>query len=193
MKALIVYAHPNKESFTKSLVNVLLEALIENDHSVEIRDLYSLNFNPVLSESDLELLDKGIAPKDIKIEQDYITWCDTIFFVFPTWWESMPAIMRGYVDRVFSYGFAYGSGESGSTGLLKGKKGVIVQGAGASKECFEESGLRKSIEIIHNTGIFDFCGIEPSGHFIFNSVTFVSDEERKQMLNEVKDFIKDKF
>lgn len=193
MNSLIIYAHPNKESFTNFLSKELENTLKESGNSVKVRDLYELNFDPVLSQKDFETLNSGNVPEDIKTEHEYITWADTIFFVFPTWWESMPAIMRGYIDRVFSYGFAYGSGESGTIGLLTGKKGVFIQGAGASKEAFETTGLRNAIDIVHNTGILKFCGIEPAGHLIFNSVSFVSDEERIQMVEEMKTFVKNNF
>lgn len=100
----------------------------------------------------------------------------------------MPAIMRGYIDRVFSYGFAYGSDENGAIGLLNGKSASIIQLAGASSEEFESSGIRRAIEISHNVGIFEFCGLKPAEHFIFNSVPFVSDSERKEMLQSIIDF-----
>lgn len=193
MNALIIYAHPEEKSFTYSLTKELEDSLKAKGHNTNIRDLYALSFNPVLSSKDLEMINKGCIPEDIKIEQEYITWADTLFFVFPTWWESMPAIMRGYIDRVFSYGFAYGGNENGDIGLLKGKKGVFIQGAGASKETFEATGLKNAIDIVHNTGILEFCGVEPAGHLIFNSVSFVSNEERVEMIKSMKKFINNNF
>ncbi|MEG2338976.1 MAG: NAD(P)H-dependent oxidoreductase [Clostridium sp.] len=188
MNSLIIYAHPNKNSFTKVIADRLRETLEGSGHSVNFRDLYEIEFNPVLTQEDYERLEKGDTPCDILVEQEFIKEADNIIFVFPTWWESMPAIMRGYIDRVFSYGFAYGSDENGAIGLLNGKTASIIQLAGASSEEFDKLGIKKAIEVSHNIGIFEFCGLKPLGHFIFNSVPFVSHEERQDMINQVVEF-----
>lgn len=188
MNSLIIYAHPNKNSFTKVLADSLNDTLINKGHKVNFRDLYEMKFNPVLTQEDYERLENGDVPSDIKVEHELIKEADNLIFVFPTWWESMPAIMRGYIDKVFSYGFAYGSDENGAIGLLNGKTASIIQLAGASAEEFDKTGLKQAIEVSHNIGIFEFCGLKPLEHFIFNSVPFVSDEERKDMINKIIEF-----
>lgn len=84
--------------------------------------LYELNFNPVLGASDFISFSKGNTPEDIKEEQEHISWADSITFIYPVWWAGLPAILKGYVDRVFSHGFAYAYGENGIEKLLSGKK-----------------------------------------------------------------------
>lgn len=91
-------------------------------HEVRVRDTYELNFNPVLGASDFISFSQGNTPEDIKEEQEHISWADSITFIYPVWWAGLPAILKGYVDRVFSHGFAYAYGENGIEKLLSGKK-----------------------------------------------------------------------
>jgi NAD(P)H dehydrogenase (quinone) len=103
MKHLIIYAHPNANSLNGQLKNILVEHLEQNSHELVVRDLYQLNFDPVLSLEDMAGQRAGIVADDVKQEQEYITWADCITFIHPIWWTGLPAIMKGYIDRVFSY------------------------------------------------------------------------------------------
>ena len=107
MKHLVIYAHPNEQSLNGYLKQVVVEHLAKNGHEVKVRDLYQLNFNPVLSLEDMAGQRIGKVEEDVKKEQDYIVWADCITFIHPIWWTGLPAILKGYIDRVFSYGFAY--------------------------------------------------------------------------------------
>lgn len=122
MKHVIVYAHPNTESFNHAILETVKKELEEKGHEVRVRDLYELNFNPVLGASDFISFSQGNTPADIKEEQEHISWADSITFIYPVWWAGLPAILKGYVDRVFSHGFAYAYGENGIEKLLSGKK-----------------------------------------------------------------------
>jgi len=119
MKYLIVYAHPDSKSFNHAILETISEELKKKKKEFKVRDLYKIGFNPVLSTKDLSEIQKGAVPQDIKREQNYISKADTIIFVFPIWWSSMPAILKGYIDRVFSLKFAYDITEDGVMGLLK--------------------------------------------------------------------------
>src|SRR5690606_40356054 len=105
------------------------------NHQVRVRDLYDLGFDPVLSPAELKQYEdeeKAISV-DVKAEQEAILWADHIIFVYPTWWWSMPAILKGYFDRVFVPGFAFSVSEKGIEGLLKGKKAWIIQTTGSDR------------------------------------------------------------
>ena len=102
----------------------------------------------------------------------------------------MPAMLKGYIDRVFSEGFAYRISDAGIAGLLSGKKVFLFTTMGASLADYEESGFFKSMGQITDTGIFAFCGCEVIGHKYFPSVPYVTDSDRKRMLNEVRDLVK---
>jgi NAD(P)H dehydrogenase (quinone) len=91
-----------------------------------VRDLYGDNFQPVLTTNDFEALQSGNLPADIEREQQNITDANYIWVVFPVWWTNMPAILKGYIDRVFLNGFAYTMKGDQPIGLLHGKKVVII-------------------------------------------------------------------
>lgn len=87
--------------------------------------MYELNFNPVLKDDGFTVKQTGKIPASVRIEQEHLLWAENILFIFPTWWGGMPAILKGYIDRVFTNGFAFESQAAGSKGLLKNRKAMI--------------------------------------------------------------------
>jgi NAD(P)H dehydrogenase (quinone) len=189
MKHLIVFAHPHSGSFNHAILETAVNALKNNGHEVTVRDLYKLDFQPVLKAQDTSAMRDGIVPDDIKAEQEYIAQADAVTLIYPIWWTGMPAILKGYIDRIFSYGFAYAVGSEGIIKLLKGKKGLIINTHGTSKEVYEENGVAAGLKATSDTGIFDFTGIEPVEHLLFGSVPYVDDAVRKDMLKTVENTI----
>ncbi|MEG3528700.1 NAD(P)H-dependent oxidoreductase [Bacillus paranthracis] len=189
MKHVIVYAHPNTESFNHAILETVKSELEEKGHEVRVRDLYELNFNPVLGASDFISFSQGNTPADIKEEQEHISWADTITFIYPVWWAGLPAILKGYVDRVFSHGFAYAYGENGIEKLLSGKKGLLLSTMGNTKEAYLAGGMFDAMKKTADVGIFEFTGIETIEHTFYTSVPSVDDSVRKQYLEEVKDVV----
>ena len=122
MKHLIISAHPNPQSFNRALVEEVIKATRQAGGETVVRDLYTLDFNPVLSWRELNASMEGIVPAEIKFEQKLITEADLITFIYPLWWMGFPAILKGYLDRVLSYGFAYQNENNISVGLLGHKK-----------------------------------------------------------------------
>lgn len=168
MKHLIIYAHPNPNSINSQLKNALVEHLDQNCNEVVVRDLYQLNFNPVLSLHDMEGQRKGIVADDVKQEQEFIAWSDSITFIYPIWWTGLPAIMKGYIDRVFSYGFAYRYNKGLQEGLLKGKQTVIINTHGKSNAEYEAIGMDKALRLTSENGIYTYSGLEVLKHFFFD-------------------------
>ena len=107
MKVLIVYAHPNLRSFNRAVLEAFTKGLSEGRHTYEVVDLYSIRFNPCLGGEDLANLMAGKTPDDIKEQQEKVSRSDGIVFIHPVWWTGPPAILKGWIDRVFSMGFAY--------------------------------------------------------------------------------------
>ncbi|WML34607.1 NAD(P)H-dependent oxidoreductase [Clostridium sp. OS1-26] len=106
MNHLIIYAHPSSASFSNAILEKVKECSMKKGCKTEVRDLYSIGFDPILRAVDFEGLCGGNTPEDIKREQNYIEWADLITFIYPIWWTGMPAILKGYIDRVFSYELA---------------------------------------------------------------------------------------
>lgn len=190
MNCLIVYSHPNPKSFNNAILQTANEEFKKNGFEVKIRDLYDLNFQPVLKAADFEYLQKGECADDIKIEQDNIRWADLIVFIYPVWWTGLPAMLKGYVDRVFSYGFAYKYGDKGVIPLLTDKKALLLSTQGTPEGFYENSGMHNSMKMTSDTGIFNFCGIEVKEHLFFSGVPSVSNEKRQEYLEKIKQLIK---
>lgn len=189
MNHLIVYAHPSPESFNHAILETTVRTLQQKGHEVVVRDLYGVDFQPVLKPQDTAAMKAGRTPEDIKTEQEHIAKADVITFIFPIWWTGMPAILKGYVDRVFSYGFAYAYGEQGIDKLLKGKKGLIINTHGTPKEIYDQIGMTAGLKITSDTGIFDFTGIEPVEHLLFGSVPSAGEAALKDILKQVEDSV----
>ncbi|MFT3902574.1 MAG: NAD(P)H-dependent oxidoreductase [Niabella sp.] len=168
MKHLIIYAHPNAQSLNGHFKKSVVEHLTANGHEVKVRDLYQLNFNPVLSLEDMTGQRIGQVSEDVKTEQDYISWADCITFIHPIWWTGLPAILKGYIDRVFSYGFAYRYDQGIQKGLLTGKQAVIINTHGKSHAEYSEIGMDKALSLTSDKGIYIYSGLEIKRHFFFD-------------------------
>ncbi|MFA6378797.1 MAG: NAD(P)H-dependent oxidoreductase, partial [Candidatus Omnitrophota bacterium] len=113
---------------------------------------------------------------------DHVRWADTLVFIFPVWWNSLPAIARGYIDRVLSAGFAY---TQDAQGLLTGKKVVVIATMNAPQAVCEKAGLFKAMDVTIGQSLAGFCGMTLLYQKYFNSVASVSDGERRKMLDEI--------
>jgi NAD(P)H dehydrogenase (quinone) len=192
-KTLIVVAHPNPKSFNKSgILQTAKDTLEQNGHQVEVRDLYELNFNPVLSGADFELFHKGEMPADIKKEQEFISWADNIIIINPIWWIGRPAILQGYFDRVFAYGFAFSVTPQGPVGLLKNEKALVINTAGSPEFLYDSWENSKQLLGRPTTeGALNYSGIKNVNHVQFYGIATSTDEQRQEMLERIKTLLKD--
>ena len=168
MKHLIIYAHPNQESLNGYIKQTVIATLEAQDHEVILRDLYHLDFDPILSLEDMKGQRLGKVATDVSREQEYIAWAESITFIYPIWWTGMPAIMKGYIDRVMSYGFAYRYDQGVQKGLLEGKQAIIINTHGKSNTEYEDTGMDKALLLTSDTGIYSYCGLEVKEHFFFD-------------------------
>ena len=102
MKALVVYCHPRDGSFTAAVRDLVVEKLKNAGAEIRLTDLYARGFDPVLSAREhegYETSPDNCAP--VVADVDDLRWCDTLIFVYPTWWYGLPAILKGWLDRVF--------------------------------------------------------------------------------------------
>ena len=185
MRYLIVYAHPNPKSFNHAIKEKVEARLKREGAQYDVRDLYGLGFDPVLKGSDFIGFKQGKPPEDIRREQEFIKNADTLIFIHPVWWFGQPAVLKGYIDRVFSFGFAYTADEKGLRGLLNGKKAVILNTTGGSEADYKDKGFKDALGKTMDTGTFGVCGIEVKLHKFFHAVPAVSNEAREKMLQEI--------
>ena len=102
MKALVVYCHPVPESFNAAVRDRVLAALEKAGHDVRLIDLYAEAFDPVMGRDERRVYhDRGVNEEPVRRHLDQIQWCEMLVFVYPTWWYGLPAMLKGWVDRVF--------------------------------------------------------------------------------------------
>jgi NAD(P)H dehydrogenase (quinone) len=189
MNVLIVFAHPSPTSYNSALKDAAVEALINKGASVKVSDLYEMNFNPVAQLNDV-IVPKNLeeVSEDVRIEREKVLWADYIIFQFPMWWTSMPAIVKGWFDRVFAAGFAYGPGIY-DQGRLKGKKGMISFTVGGKHlGSYGKRGIKGEMsERLFNINheILFFSGLDVLEPFIVPAG--VSETERKEYIQLLKE------
>jgi NAD(P)H dehydrogenase (quinone) len=193
MKHLIIYAHPIQGSLNCHFKNTLIDYLHSKNQEVEVRDLYQINFDPVLSLKDMLGQRKGEIAEDIKIEQEYIDWADCITFIYPIWWTGLPAIVKGYIDRVFSYGFAYRYDQGIQKGLLTGKQVVIINTHGKSHQEYSDLGMDKALSLTSDKGIYSYCGLEIKEHLFFDKADKANQESVELWTNQIRESFKINF
>lgn len=189
MNTLLICAHPNPQSFNCSLVGAVQEEIEKKGWQLKLKDLYEMKWNPVLCQADFEGFHNGNIPADILAEQADVSWADLVIMVAPVWWLSVPAILKGYIDRVFSIGFAYEYIASGPRGKLTGKKALVITTSGADEQAAQASGLLDAVKKAVVDGVFGFSGFAEYKHHNLFAVTVTTDEQRKQMLTELRALI----
>lgn len=186
MNILIVYAHPEPGSFNAAMKEVAVDTLRGAGHGVTVSDLYAMRFEAVLGPRDFlgeradpdflsipkeqtRAYETGTLAEDIAAEQEKIRRADLLILQFPVWWFGMPAIMKGWADRVFARGFAYIAGRKYDTGLLRGRTAMIAATTGTSADTYAPDGIDGDILgvlwPIHN-GLLRYCGFDVLAPFI---------------------------
>lgn len=202
VNVLIVYAHPEPTSFTAALKNTAVQALQRNGHTVEVTDLYAEGFNPVAGRDDFMTVanaerfhyqseqehaskSHGFAP-DIVREQGRIDRADLIVFLFPLWWGGVPAIMKGWFDRVCAYGFAYADGKRYEHGYFKGRRALMALTTGGTPKRFTEEGSYGEMRhVLHGLRrlMLEYMGLEVTEPFVAYAAPRVDARMRQEYLN----------
>ncbi|MEN6518059.1 MAG: NAD(P)H-dependent oxidoreductase [Methanospirillum sp.] len=200
---LIVYAAPEPKSLNGALLAAALKTLTDQGRCVEVSDLYGMKFKAVLDAADFPdrwntsvfdpaaeqmhaIATDSIAP-DIAAEIEKVRRADLLIIQFPIWWTSMPAILKGWFDRVFAQGFVVnvGTGEVYGRGLLRGKKALVVVTAGSPAELYAPGGPHGDLHellrpLTHN--LLEFCGLEvlPT-HVVYNAAGIAPDDADREV------------
>lgn len=178
MQVLIVFAHPEPRSFNGAMRDLAVETLRGAGHQVAVSDLYAMGFNPVAGDADFTgprsktesfslareqtvAVENGTLAADIAAEQEKIRRADLLILQFPIWWFGMPAILKGWADRVFARGFAYLPGRKYDTGMFAGKTVLLATTTGTSADTYAPDGIDGDILAvlwpIHN-GLLRYTG-----------------------------------
>ncbi|WP_160000019.1 NAD(P)H-dependent oxidoreductase [Roseomonas sp. 18066] len=193
MNILLVFAHPEPRSLNGALRDVAVAALRAEGHAVRVTDLYAEGWKAVVDREDFPGLapeerlraaaasaaafEAGALTADVRAEQEKLLWADALILQFPLWWYSMPAILKGWVERVYAYGFAYGVGEHSDRhwgdrfgeGTLAGKRAMLLVTAGGWAEHYSARGVNGPIDDLLfpiNHGILFYPGYQVLPAFV---------------------------
>lgn len=184
MNVLIIYAHPNPNSFNHAILEKVTQGLQETDHTFTVVDLYQEHFNPVLK------FDDTFKKRDLKNDPEMehyrtlVKQADHYIFIYPVWWYGLPAILKGFFDRVFVSGFAYTYDGFKPQGLLTGKSSWVIYSMD-SPSWFVKL-FRGSVEWrVMKDDVLTFCGIRPVKRMMFAGVKNSSPRKRRNWLDLV--------
>ncbi len=201
MNVLIVHAHEEPKSFNGAMKETAVRVLQESGHSVEVSDLYAMQFNPVGGRHDFTRLadpdffkygveqtkatEARTFAADVAAEQERLIRADFLIFQFPLWWFGLPAILKGWVDRVFAAGLTYGGGRWYSKGVFRGKRAMLSLTTGGPPNIYSPRGLNGDIDnllfpIQH--GMLYFVGFDVLPPFVAWAVARSSQEQRQEYL-----------
>ena len=184
MQISVILAHPDRNSFNHAIAQSIVHEISECKHEVFFHDLYAEKFNPLMSPE--EIPSNVEIPPELDVYCREISHCDGIVIVHPNWWGQPPAILTGWVDRVFRPGIAYrfiegDKGEGVPIGLLKAKFGLVINTSNTSDER-EENIFGDPLQLIWKNCIFDLCGVKNVTREVFNIVVDSSNEQREEWL-----------
>jgi len=171
MKHAVVLAHPVANSFTHHMAQAYADAVEERGHGVVMRDLYRIPFDPRLGENEIPWSPNFQIPDDVAEERRLLADVDMFAFFYPLWLNAPPAILKGYMERVFGLGFAYKRGRGGNEPLLLGRRLISFSSSGAPMDWVNKSGAWQAMRTLFDTHFAAMCGMEVVDHTHFGSVT----------------------
>lgn len=205
MRIHVIHCHHEPGSFTTALKDAALESLRKGGHEVIVSDLYAMKFNPVASAADITdkkpgdyiqyMLEQQRASKagtlsdDIKAEFAKVREAEMLMFFTPVWWFSVPAMLKGWFDRVFATGLTWDFGKIYDKGLLRGKKTMMIVVPGGPEELYKHEGAHRATlkEILHPIlwGTLYFCGLDVLEPFVVHSPFQIGPDVRAQRIADL--------
>lgn len=206
----LVHAHPEETSFTAAMRDTIIVAATSAGHSITVSDLYAMDFNPVMSANDFGVRKdpdhltyaleqrhnwkEGTIAPDIAAEIEKVLTADVLGFTFPLQWFGVPAIMKGWIERVMISGPFYGGRRVYDHGGLAGKRGFAAFGLGGRSHMFGDGSIHGPLAtgmMKHFfQGTMGYVGLTVHEPFVAWHVPYVSDEDRKSMLSNLSHYIR---
>jgi NAD(P)H dehydrogenase (quinone) len=203
MKVLVVHAHPEPQSFCTSLFRSAVESLTAASHQVRTSDLYAMGFDPVAKAVDFNsrarpdylvyALEQRAAQQhgslraDIEEEVAKVLWCDVLLVVAPMYWFSIPAVLKGWIDRVFISGLFYGGRRIYDRGGMRGRRALLALTLGGRDHMFGEDAIHGPMhELLRPIvrGSLQYVGFDVVAPFLAYHVPYVDDAARRDMAEQ---------
>lgn len=205
MNVLIVHAHNEPQSFNAALKNLAAAELREQGHHVQVSDLYAMQWNPVASAADFQLRTRpdylvyaleqrhghasGTLAPDIQAELDKLVWADLVIFNFPLYWFSVPAIMKGWIDRVLVSGLCYGGTRFYDKGGLAGKRAMVTLTLGGQPHMLQPGGVHDDLlDMLRPLlrGTLAYVGMTVLPPFVAYHVPYIEPQARTALLDDYR-------
>jgi len=187
MRIFVVLAHPNADSFNAALCAALRDGLHDAGHEADVADLYAEGFDPALREP--ELRPPGASPlmRDVADYQRRILRAHALAFIHPVWWFGTPAMLKGFVDRVFREGFAFRFTASGQVrGLLHHRKALVICTTGVTGSLYRLLHYGRPLTKTFDTWILKSCGVRQVKRILLHDVVNADDATRQGYLLRVR-------
>jgi len=191
MNILVIFAHPYNKSLNYAIFERTIRTLKELGHKVISHDLYEENFDPVLKGYEAAS-DNPPTDETIRAHGKDLTWAHGIVIIHPTWWGQMPAILKGWVDRVIKNGIAFAfiqdeEGNEKRVRLIKIKTAVVINTANSSTK--REETLGRPLQNLWQKSVFSFLQVKDFHRMVFSIVSESTLKERLSWLDETEEFI----
>ena len=201
MKVFVVYWHPEPQSFNGAMFRTACEALAVAGHEVRTSNLREMGFDPVSSRKnfatvkdpnyfkqqieEMHATEMNSFSAEIVFEMEKIEWCDLMIWQFPLWWFGLPAVLKGWVDRVFAMGRIYNFEHIYGTGFFRGKRALLSLTTGGPEEAYREGGFNGDIAAILrpiHRGMLQFVGFDVLAPQIVYAPVRMTDEQRQHYM-----------
>ncbi len=180
---LVILGHPDNESLCNAFAESYKKGAEDNGSEIRMLKLSDINFNPHLEKGykEKQPLESGLE----KAKQD-IQWADHLVFVYPVWWASVPAVLKGFIDRVFTPGFAFRSGSKVGLPekLLKGKTARLIVTMDSPKWYYRWF-MKDTSHMMMKKGVLEFCGIKPVKISSFSPIKGAPEKLKKNWIDQV--------
>lgn len=208
MNVLIIHAHPEPQSFTSSMLKTAVAELTHAGHEVVVSDLYAMDWNPVASAADFgtrknpdylvyameqrHSYEAGSIAPDIAAEVEKLKKADLVIFNFPVYWFSVPAMLKGWIDRVLISGVCYGGLRFYDQGGLKGKKAALSFTLGGRDHMFGPGAIHGELEVMLRPllrGTLAYVGMDVLPFFPGYHIPYLKPEARDQIMQDYKGWL----
>jgi NAD(P)H dehydrogenase (quinone) len=170
MKHAVIVAHPSAQSFNLAMATAYIAAVEGLGDAAVLRDLYRLGFDPCLRETEIPRPGGFSAGADVAAERAVIGDADVFVFVYPLWFNAPPAMLKGYLDRVFGMGFGFGPGVGGTQPQLAGRRMISITSSGAPEAWVVETGAWAAMRKLFDEHVAAVCGLSVIEHLHFGAV-----------------------
>lgn len=171
MRHAIILGHPDPSSFNAAVARSYVAAVQDIGHRADLRDLYAQRFQPCLQAGELPWRADFAVPADVAAEREVIAAADVIVLVYPLWFNAPPAIIKGYVERVFGMGFGYRAATPGTRPLLLGKSLISITTSGAPGAWVDQTGAMERLRKGFDEHVAAVCGLGVLEHLHLGGVT----------------------